>query len=131
LLVAENQPLVLLHNEGIGAARAAARSHDHFLIFALEGTKSNRDGLGARVALTAAGRTQVAARCGGGSYLSASDHRLHFGLGSVEKVERVDVLWPSGERNSYTDLAVDRGYVLREGETAPQPLKGFGRGVAP
>jgi enediyne biosynthesis protein E4 len=125
LLVAENQPLVLLHNEGIGAERGADRSHDHFLIIALEGTKSNRDGLGARVALTSAGRTQVAARCGGGSYLSASDHRLHFGLGTVEKVERVDVSWPSGERDTYTDLAVDRGYVLREGATAPQHLKAF------
>ncbi len=93
----------------------------------MEGNKSNRDGVGARVALTAAGRTQVAARCGGGSYLSASDHRLHFGLGSSEKADRVVVTWPSGQRDTYTDLAADRGYVLREGATAARPMESFGR----
>ena len=79
---------LLLHNQTV--------SHNHFLILELEGTASNRDAVGARVAVTASGRTQVAARSGGGSYLSASDHRLHFGLGPAEFMDRVEVTWPSG-----------------------------------
>ena len=117
LIVAQNAPLALLHNE--------SASPDHFLTLALEGTTSNRDAVGARVAVTAAGRTQVAARFGGGSYLSASDPRLHFGLGPAPKVDRVEVTWPSGRRDCYQGLAADAGYRLREGDPDPKPLAGF------
>jgi hypothetical protein len=114
LLVAEDTPLALLRN------RSASR--DHFLVLAVEGTISNRDGVGARVAVTASGRTQVAVRCGGGSYLSAGDPRLHFGLGSARTCERVEVTWPSGRRDRFEGLAADRGYRLREGDPVPRPL---------
>ncbi len=126
VLVAENLPLVLFHNQGVAQERAAGDLRSHFVTFALEGTKSNRDGIGARVTLTASGRTQVAARSGGGSYLSASDHRLHFGLGPARKIERVVVSWPSGRRDCYDGLAVDTGYTLREGDPASRPLKVIG-----
>ena len=117
LLVAENAPLALLANR--------TGSPDHFLTLALEGTASNRDAIGARVAVTCGGRTQVAARFGGGSYLSASDHRLHFGLGTARMVDRVEVRWPSGRTDRYDNLTVDRAYRLREGEPTPRPLPGF------
>ena len=117
LLVAQNPPLALLHNQ--------AASQNHFLTLALEGTTSNRDAVGARVAVTASGRTQVAARFGGGSYLSASDPRLHFGLGPAPKADRVEVTWPSGRRDCYQDLAADTGYRLIEGDPTPRPLAGF------
>ncbi len=118
LLVSQNGPLAVLHN------RSQVRGH--FLTLTLEGTASNRDAVAARVAVTASGRTQVAARFGGGSYLSASDPRLHFGLGPAEVVDRVEVTWPSGRRDCYQSLAADTGYRFREGEAAPTRLRGFG-----
>jgi tetratricopeptide (TPR) repeat protein len=117
LIVGENSSLAFLHNQSAAS--------NHWLILALEGTASNRDAVGARVAVTTAGRTLVAARFGGGSYLSASDRRLHFGLGSVRSVDRVEVAWPSGRRDTYQTLAADGGYSLREGDSAPKPLAGF------
>jgi hypothetical protein len=75
--------------------------------------------------VTVSGRTLVAARFGGGSYLSASDHRLHFGLGPAAKADRVEVKWPSGHRDCYQDLGADTGYRLIEGEPTPRPLAGF------
>ena len=117
LLVAENAPLAVLHNQNA--------SQDHFLTLALEGTRSNRDGVGARVTVTASGRTQVSMRFGGGSYQSASDQRLHFGLGAARIVDRVEVTWPSGGRDSYQGLGADAGYRLREGDPAVKPLAGF------
>ena len=95
------------------------------MTFRLEGTKSNRDGVGARVTVTAGGRRQVAQRIGGGSYQSANDPRLHFGLGDSDRVESVEVRWPSGRMDRWTDLPVDTGYLLREGEPRPLPLAGF------
>ena len=82
------------------------------------------------MAVTALGQTQVAARLGGGSYLSASDYRLHFGLGPAQTVDRVEVTWPTGRRDCYQDLAADAGYRLREGDPAPKPLPGFASSTA-
>ena len=69
LMVVHNEPLVYFHNQTTGG---------HFVTIALEGTVSNRDGVGARVVLEAGGVRLVACRSGGGSYLSASDPRLRF-----------------------------------------------------
>jgi hypothetical protein len=119
VIVAENAPLALLRNQTV--------SPNHFLILELEGTTSNREAVGARVAVTASGRTRIAARSGGGSYLSTSDHRLHFGLGTATVVDRVEVTWPSGRRELHEQLAVDRGYRLREGDLTHKPLPAFTR----
>ena len=119
IIVSENEPLALLHNQ--------STSQNHFFVVALEGASSNRDAVGATVAVTAAGKTHVAARFGGGSYLSASDTRLHFGLGTARKADLVEITWPSGRRDSHQGLAADTGYVLREGDPAPRPLAGFSR----
>jgi hypothetical protein len=117
VIVAQNEPLAYFHNR--------SRDVGHFVTFRLEGTKSNRDGIGARVTVTAGGRRQVAERTGGGSYQSASDPRLHFGLGASDRVASVEVLWPSGRKDRWTDLAVDTGYFLREGDPRAGPLRGF------
>jgi hypothetical protein len=77
------------------------------------------------VSVTVAGRAQVAERFGGGSYLSACDNRLHFGLGTASTVESVEVTWPSGRRDRYEKLAADTGYRIREGEALIQSLTGF------
>ena len=73
LIVAHNEPIAFFHNQ--------TPRDGHFVTLRLEGTASNRDAVGARVRLVADGRRQVAQRVGGGSYQSANDGRLHFGLG--------------------------------------------------
>ena len=79
-----------------------------------EGT-TNRDAIGARVRLSAGGRTQVGEVRSGGSYLSHNDMRVHFGLGDADRVARVEIRWPSGRNETLTGLAADRFYVVREG----------------
>ncbi len=107
IMVAQNEPLVYLHNRTAGG---------HFLTLELEGTASNRDGVGARVVVEAGGLRQVSQRFGGGSFLSAHDPRLHFGLGPATRVDRLEVRWPSGRVDRFQDLAADRRYRLREGD---------------
>src|SRR5262249_52398500 len=106
VLVPQNEPLVFLHNRPAGG---------HSVTIALEGTTSNRDGVGARVAIEAGGSRRVSQRLGGGSYLSANDPRLHFGLGPANRVDRIEVRWPSGRVDRFRDLPADRVYRLREG----------------
>jgi len=120
VMAAQNDPIVVFHN-------VTPPDNSHFITFRLEGTKSNRDGVGAMVAITAGGRRQVRWRFGGGSYQSAGDSRLHSGLGSIDRVESVEVRWPSGKLDTYRNLAADRGYRLREGDASPRPLEGFRR----
>jgi enediyne biosynthesis protein E4 len=120
LIVADNAPLALFANR--------TKSTNHFVTLLLEGTTSNRDAVGAKVSVTFAGQTRVATRFGGGSYLSASDPRLHFGLGSASTVNRVEVTWPSGHKDVYDNLTADSAYRLREGDPKPGPLAGFGPG---
>lgn len=81
------QPL-LLHNETSGVGNWVGVS--------LRGTRSNRDAIGATVRLEACGAVQFDSVRNGGSYLSRNDPRLHFGLGSCAKVEKLTVKWPSG-----------------------------------
>ena len=103
----------------------AAEQPGHFVTFRLEGTRSNRDGVGASVTLVAGSHRQVAQRLGGGSYQSANDPRLHFGIGDSSRVDSVEIRWPSGHADRWTDLAGDTGYLLREGTTKALPLAGF------
>jgi hypothetical protein len=83
----------------------------HWLTLALRGTRSNRDGFGARVRVN--GQTQVATSAG--SYASASDKRVHFGLG-VATSAKVEILWPSGMVQKMDDVAVDRILTVVEPE---------------
>jgi tetratricopeptide (TPR) repeat protein len=117
LIVGQGALLALFHNQPAPAA-------GHFLTLALEGVASNRDGVGAKVMVSAGGGRQVATRFGGGSYLSASDPRLHFGLGAARRADRVEVRWPSGRRETYEGLAAGAGYRLREVDPMARPLGG-------
>ena len=78
------------------------------------GTRSNRSALGARVRLTAAGHTQTEEVRSGGSYLSQNDLRLHFGLGPAERVDRIEIEWPSGARQTLSGVAADRVVTIDE-----------------
>jgi hypothetical protein len=118
LVVVQNEPLIYLHNR--------TRRAGHFLTLLLEGTKSNRDAIGARVTVSHGGRRQVAQRFCGGSYQSAGDPRLHFGLGDESRVDWVEVRWPSGHVDRHTGLLADRSHRLREG-APPTPNRGPAR----
>jgi len=123
LVLAQNEPVAYFHNK--------SRHVGNYVIFRLEGTRSNRDGVGARITVTAGGRRQVAQRMGGGSYQSANDPRLHFGLGDSALVDSVEIRWPSGKVDRWTDLAAGRGYLLQEDNPTTQPLAGFAGWHAP
>jgi len=115
----QNEPLVYLRNQ--------TPQGGHWLTLRLEGVRSNRDGVGARVVLEAGGRRQSRQRCGGGSYQSSGDPRLHFGLGDSPRVERLEVRWPRGQVDRYEGLAADQGYLLKEGAKKAELLRGWRR----
>jgi enediyne biosynthesis protein E4 len=98
---------MLLRNDGAAA--------HHWLEILLIGTKSNRDGIGASLKLTAEGETHVEQAKGGMSYMSASDPRIHFGLGKRSKVEMLEITWPSGRVDRWKDVPVDRIIAMKEG----------------
>ncbi len=106
------EPGVLLHNR--------SASPHHWLRLHLQGTKSNRDAVGAKVTIRLGGRELVRHRKGGGSYCSAGDPRLHFGLGTATQADQVEVRWPSGLVQTFGPLAGDRGYRLVEGDAQPR-----------
>jgi len=105
-LVNLGAPAQLFHN--------VSTNTGHWLTIKLKGTRSNRDGIGSRLELTAGGRTQVAVRVAGSSYLSQDDGRLHFGLGPGTKVEKLLVHWPSGQVQVLENLPVDRILTVEE-----------------
>jgi hypothetical protein len=88
-----------------------------WLALKLGGTRSNRSAIGARVRLTAGGRSQVGEVVSGGSWASQSDLRLHFGLGAARIVERIQVRWPSGIVQEVENVAVNQ--ILRLAEPNP------------
>ncbi|MCU1296496.1 MAG: hypothetical protein JWO91_774 [Acidobacteriaceae bacterium] len=94
-------PLVLMNHGG----------KQHWLVISLRGTRSNRDGLGARVIVN--GQTRFATTAG--SYLSASDKRLHFGLGATTTA-KVEIQWPSGIHQTLNDIHPDQFLEVREPE---------------
>jgi hypothetical protein len=103
-----NGPVRLLLND-VGSRR-------DWLCIQLKGTKSNRMGLGARVALYRKGAPVLWRRVHtDSSYLSANDPRLHFGLGDANTIERVEVYWPDGSKETWTGLQPNRLTTLVQG----------------
>ena len=106
IVVANNDdPPTLLHNSG---------SSNHFLNFRLVGTKSNRDAMGTRVRVVASGMSQIRESAGGGSYLSQSDLRANFGLGQAAKAETVEIRWPSGQVDTFSNVKANQFYLVEE-----------------
>jgi hypothetical protein len=104
---------VLLRNVSTGTG--------HWIAIRLKGSRSeknkngsNRDGIGARVEVWAGGREQIAERVAASGYLSQDDGRLHFGLGSAAKVDKIVVHWPSGRLQTVENLGVDRVLNIEE-----------------
>jgi hypothetical protein len=90
-------------------------SENHWLNVLLLGTESNRDGVGARLKLVSGNLVRVEQRKGGMSYMSSSDPRVHFGLGSRTKVDLLEIRWPSGARTELENLAADQIITVQEG----------------
>lgn len=118
LVVSLDSPMAYLHNN---------TEAGHFLTLRLQGSSSNRDAVGARVAVRAGGREQTAWRFGGGGYQSSSDPRIHFGLGAASAADEVEVRWPGGRISRFPGLPGDSGYLLREDREKAEALKGFQR----
>ncbi|HWG21556.1 MAG TPA: CRTAC1 family protein [Terracidiphilus sp.] len=86
----------------------------HWIAVKLKGTKSNRDGIGARVEVFSGSKRWTAERVAGSGYLSQDDARLHFGLGAATAVDKLVVHWPSGAEQTLEKLAVDRVLTVEE-----------------
>jgi hypothetical protein len=88
---------------------------NHWVAFKTVGTRSNRDGIGAKLTVKAGKRTLVDEVRSGSSYISQSDLRVHFGLASAVKIDAVQVRWPSGLVEHFDNLSIDAIHMLKEG----------------
>jgi hypothetical protein len=127
--IEDGRGLAFLDSDGDGAVDIALRNYrmpagilqnepgtSHWIVFELEGTRSNRDAVGARIRIRTGERWQTRVVTSGSGYLSANSLRQHFGVGDATLVDEVIIDWPSGERTRLLDLASDRPYEIREGE---------------
>ncbi|MGO8817635.1 MAG: FG-GAP-like repeat-containing protein [Terriglobia bacterium] len=103
----QNDPPTLLHNLGVRT--------NHWVTIRTVGTRSNRDGIGARISVVAGGRREIDEVRSGGSYISQSDLRVHFGLGLASKVDQLEIRWPSGAVDKLENLPADRFLTVQEG----------------
>jgi hypothetical protein len=112
--------------------RNTAHSGNHWIAFKTVGTRSNRDGIGARINVKSGERTLVDEVRSGSSYISQNDLRVHFGLGTATKAESVQVRWPSGLVESFNSLPADKLHTLKEGSgekvtSIPTTVSGKGK----
>ena len=109
LLVSNNgQDAELLRNDGGNRANA--------LLVRLRGRAPNTDAVGARVRVVTGSRTQLRDVKAGSSYLSQNDLRAHFGLGTSPRADRIEVKWPSGRMDAFTDVAANQIITIEEGK---------------
>ena len=101
-------PNAFYRSEGFG---------NHYLVLELEGVESNRDGIGAKVRVQAGDLVQYQEVASGYSFGNSNSLELEFGLGARQRVDRIDITWPSGQVDVYRDLEADQHLLLREGET--------------
>ena len=107
LIMNVNEPPSLLRND--------APAGNHWIKIRLEGTKSNRSAIGSRVLARYGGKVQVQEVVSGSSFISASDPRLHFGLGSATTAD-IEIHWPLGAVEKYPGLAAGQLVTIREGQ---------------
>ena len=103
---------ILFHNE--------TKSDNNWLKVRLEGTKSNRDGFGATVSITAGPVKDEQALISGQGYFSANAKEIYFGLGSIDTIEKIDVFWPSGIDQTFENIPANQTVYIVEGETLHQ-----------
>jgi hypothetical protein len=88
---------------------------NHWLEVLLIGARSNRDGIGSSLKLTSEGVAHIEQSKGGMSYVSASDPRIHFGLGKRSKIESLEITRPSGQVDRLANVSIDRIIAVKEG----------------
>ena len=103
---------ILFHNE--------TKSDNNWLKVRLEGTKSNRDGFGATVSITAGPVKDEQALISGQGYFSANAKEIYFGLGLIDTIEKIDVSWPSGIDQTFENIPANQTVYIVEGETLHQ-----------
>ncbi|MFB3778685.1 MAG: CRTAC1 family protein [Bryobacteraceae bacterium] len=113
LIMNMNEPPSLLKNRN-------SSGHNWFKV-KLEGRKSNRSAIGARVRIVAGSALQTSVVLSQSGYYSSPDQRLHFGLRRAEKVDSLEVLWPSGVTDTWRDLKPDQTFAAIEGASGAQP----------
>jgi hypothetical protein len=89
---------------------------NHWLELALQGTKSNRDAIGARVRVVAGGRTQFNHVTTASGYASSSAGPLHFGLGAAKLADEIEIRWPSGVVQKFKNVHADRIVRIKESD---------------
>ena len=115
-------PPQLLRNDG--------GNRNNAVLIKTIGVKSNRDGIGARVKIVSGDLTQIDEVRSGGSYLSHSDLRLHFGLEKRNKVNLIEIRWPSGTVDKIVDAGVNKIITIKEGKGIVEQ-KDFKNGASP
>jgi enediyne biosynthesis protein E4 len=105
VIVNMNAPPTVLKNES---------PRGNWVRVVLEGTKSNRSAIGARVTIEAGGRRQVQEVSSGGSYYSQHEMALHFGLGGSSRIEKIELRWPDGRAQAFREVTANRTIVFRE-----------------
>ena len=114
---------VVCRGESPELLRNNLNNGNHWLEVLLVGTKSNRDGIGAELKLTAQDFARTEQRTGGSSYMSASDPRIHFGLGKHSKIDSLVITWPSGQIDKLTNIPTDQIIAVKEGQgIVPHPF---------
>ncbi|MBN1421097.1 MAG: CRTAC1 family protein, partial [Planctomycetes bacterium] len=109
-VAAMDDDMILYRNDG--------GNRNHWIRLRLEGDPargSNRDAIGASIIVRAGGRAQLRQVIAGGSYMSASDLRIHVGLGSATAADAIEVRWPGGGRERFGPLAAGQEHAIREG----------------
>jgi len=115
LVINKNDFPTLLRNDG--------GNRNNWLTIRTEGVRSNRAGIGARIAVVAGGMRRIFEVRSSESYLSGNDLRVHAGMGDLKRAERVEIRWPSGQVDRYADVEANRFYLAREGSwLRPDPL---------
>jgi hypothetical protein len=105
VVVNQDRPAGLLHNQSEIGNR---------IVIELCGVRSNRDATGSRIVVMAGGKRQVIESAGGDGYLGTNERRQIIGLGGTERIDSIEVYWPSGWVNEWRDLEVNRNVTIRE-----------------
>jgi hypothetical protein len=115
LVINKNDIPTLLRNDG--------GNRNNWLTVRAEGIKSNRSGIGARIAVTSRGSRRIFDVRGSESYLSGNDLRVQIGMADLRKADELEIRWPSGQVDRYSDVPVNTFYLAREGNwLKPDPL---------
>ncbi|HEX6649931.1 MAG TPA: CRTAC1 family protein [Pyrinomonadaceae bacterium] len=96
--------------------RADSLNQNNWIKIKTVGVKSNRDGIGARIKCVTESGTQIDEVRSGGSYYSQNDLRIHFGLGKNQRVESLEISWPSGKVDTLRNVAANQLVVVKEGQ---------------